>query len=58
MSQGLYMSNMSSRFALLGGGVRARVWIREQRKINSRVSFGGGGAFVLPLGLLRILFYM
>ena len=23
-----------SRIALLGGGVRVRVWIREQRKVN------------------------
>ena len=31
----LHMS-MFANNALLGGGVRVRVWIREQRKIKSR----------------------
>ena len=30
------MSPHTSMFALLGGGVRVRVWIREQRKIKRR----------------------
>ena len=31
----LYMSRIANN-ALLGGGVRVRVWIREQRKIKRR----------------------
>ena len=43
----LYMSRFANN-ALLGGGVRVRVWIREQRKIKRRSK-------ALPKPLLAIL---
>ena len=40
-----------SMFALLGGGVRAMVWIREQRKIKKKNIKGTTKALVANLDI-------